>query len=108
MFSKRVSIPWRREAYLGCGCGTLNGILAFNSFNSFCFMIDDALILRLVESIYDDVFALCDMDYTAYDDVRDSFFPKSRRGTNRVSPKCAELSRMSYSAQTIRHTFLSL
>jgi hypothetical protein len=32
-------------------------------------MIDDALNLRLVETIYDDVFALCDMDYTAYDDM---------------------------------------
>lgn len=67
--SKRVPAPWRREAYLGGGGGTLNGILAFDSFNPFCFMIDDALNLRLVETIYDDVFALCDMDYTAYDDM---------------------------------------
>jgi hypothetical protein len=85
--SKRVLIPWRIEAYPGCGCGTLNRILTFDSFNSFCFMIDDALNLRLVETIYDDVFSLRDMDYTAYDDMRGSFFPKSRRGAHRVSPK---------------------
>ena len=85
--SKRVLIPWRKEAYLGGGCGTFNGILAFDSFNPFCFMINDALNLRLVETIYDGVFALRDMDYTAYYGMRDSFFPMLRRGAHRVSPK---------------------
>jgi hypothetical protein len=50
-------------------------------------MIDDALILRLVETIYDGVFALCDMDYTVYDDMRGSFFPMLIRGAHCVSPK---------------------
>src|SRR5580698_5739311 len=80
-------MPLRRGAYLGGGSGALNGILAFESFNPFCFMIDDALDLRLVETIYDGVFALRDMDYTAYDDMRNSFLPMSRRGAHRVSPK---------------------
>jgi hypothetical protein len=85
--SNRVLIPWRKEAYLGGGCGTLNGILAFDSFNPFCFMIDDALNLRLVETVYDGVFALRDMDYTVCDDKSGSLFPMLRRGTHCVSPK---------------------
>jgi hypothetical protein len=51
-------------------------------------MIDDALNLRLVETIYDGIFALRDMDYTAYDDMSGSFFfPMLRRGAHCVSPK---------------------
>jgi len=50
-------------------------------------MIDDALNLRLVETIYDGVFALRDMDYTAYDDMSGSFFRMLRRGAHCVSPK---------------------
>lgn len=61
--------------YLGGGCGTFNGVLLFDSFDPFCFVIDDAFDLRLVETIYDDVFALRDMDYTAYVDIRGSSFP---------------------------------
>lgn len=49
--------------YLGGGCGALDGILAFDSLDPLCFMIDDALDFRLVETIYDDVFAFRDMDY---------------------------------------------
>ena len=49
-------------------------------------MIDDALNLRLIEMIYDGVFALRDMDYTAYD-MSGSFFPMSRRAAHSVSPK---------------------
>jgi hypothetical protein len=91
MLSQRVLIPWRKEAYLGGGCGTLNGILAFDTFNPFCFMIDDALSLRLVETVYDGVFALRDMDYTTYD-MSVSFFPMLRRGAHCVSPKNAQSS----------------
>jgi hypothetical protein len=87
LMSKHVLIPWRREVYLGGGCGTLNDILAFDPFNPFCFMIDDALNLRLVETIYDGVFALRNMDYTAIDDMSSSFFPMLRRGAHCVSPK---------------------
>ena len=84
--SQRVRILWRKKAYLGGGGGTLNGVLAFDSFNPFCFMIDDALNLCLVEMIYDSVFALRDMDYTAYN-VSSLFFPMLRIGAYCVSPK---------------------
>jgi hypothetical protein len=87
LLSNRVLTPWRKEVYLCGGCGTLNGILVFDSFNPFCFMIDDALNLRLVEMIYDRVFALRDMDYKAYDDMKGSLFPMLRRWTHCVSPK---------------------
>ena len=50
-------------------------------------MVDDALHLGLVETIYDGVFALRDMDYTEYDDMRGSFLLISRRDTHHVSPK---------------------
>ena len=50
-------------------------------------MIDDALNLRLVKRIHDGVFALRDMDCTAYDDMRGSFLPMLRRGAHCVSPK---------------------
>jgi hypothetical protein len=50
-------------------------------------MIDDALNLRLIETIYDGVFALHDMDYTTCHDMKDSFLPMSRSGAHRVSPK---------------------
>ena len=53
--------------YLRGGCGALNGVLALDSLDALCFVIDDALDFRLAETIYDDVFALLDMDYTAYD-----------------------------------------
>ena len=49
-------------------------------------MIDDALNLCLVEMIYDGVFALRDMDYTAYN-VSSLFFPMLRIGAYCVSPK---------------------
>ena len=49
-----------------CGCcGTFDGVLPFDPFDTFCFVINDALNFRLVETIYDRVFALRDMDYTA-------------------------------------------
>jgi hypothetical protein len=54
----------RRCVYLGSGSGTLNGILAFDSLDPLCFVIDDALYFRFVETIYDDVFTFQDMDYT--------------------------------------------
>ena len=50
-------------------------------------MIDDALNLCLVETIYDGVFALRDMDYTGYDDMSGSFLPMLRRGAHCVSPE---------------------
>ena len=53
--------------YLRSGCSALNGVLALDSLDALCFVIDDALDFRLVETIYDCVFALLDMDYTAYD-----------------------------------------
>ena len=75
--------------YLGGGSGALDGILAFDSLDPLCFMIDDALDFRLVETIYDDVFAFRDMDYAGIYDMRGSFpSPRVRRmGAHRVSPK---------------------
>ena len=65
--SKCTLILWRKDVYLGSGGSTLNGILAFEAFDLFCFMIDDAFNFRLVETIYDGVFAFFNMDYTACD-----------------------------------------
>jgi hypothetical protein len=65
--SKCTLISWRGDVYLGGGSGTLNGILAFKAFDLFCFMIDHAFNFRLVETVYNGVFAFCNMDYTACD-----------------------------------------
>ena len=75
--------------YLGGGCGALDGILAFDSLDSLCFVIDDALDFCLVETIHDDVFAFRDMDCTGIYDMRGSFpSPRVRRmGAHHVSPK---------------------
>ena len=59
--------------YLGGGGSTLDGVLAFDAFDPLCFVIDDALDFRLVETVHDDVLAFQDMDYTEICDIRVSF-----------------------------------
>jgi hypothetical protein len=73
-----------RFVYLGGGCGTLYGVLAFDSLDPLCFVIDDALDFRLVETIYDGVFTFLDVYYTA-DDMRCPFLPCDRE--KRCAPR---------------------
>ena len=59
--------------YLGGDGSTLDGVLAFDTLDPLCFVIDDALDFRLVETIHDDVFAFQDMGYTEICDIRGPF-----------------------------------
>lgn len=98
--------------YLGGGCGTLDGVLAFDTLDLLCFVIDDSLDFRLVETIHDDVFAFRDMDYKDICDIRGSFpSPRDRKkGAHRVSPKMnrAQLDELRFVRKRCGHTLLSL
>ena len=44
--------------HFGCGCGALDSIFTLGSVDTFCFMVDGALHLCLVEAIDNGVFTL--------------------------------------------------